>query len=236
MKSKVFAALVALWLGAIGARAASPPENPASSFAHFPDTFSPDLPFDVDPNELKKLNLDKQLPEAQRLFDIFAGQLFLAANWPAKPNGSPDTSKDLGDSTTPRVWMGWMPNEKIFQPNGEKPPGWDSASALSEPTHYLWRLSKLIGETRSQVNELDESNQGFTGPLVDQNGNFVRYESYMNQEQYDYIVQNTLDSQEGQEAFLAQQGKLIDFPVNNFTARRRGSLSVKLAWKELGPK
>ena len=200
-----------------------PPENTAQ----FPSTFSPEIPEDVDVEALRKLDRDNQIPEAQRLFDILAWRLFLAINWPAKPDGTPDTAKDLGDATSPRVWMSWMANEDIFRPDGGKPVNWDPAVALKQPVHYLWRMSKMIDETESPVNELNESNQAFTGPLVDQNGNFVRYESYMNRKQYDYIVENELYNQEGQRVFTAQKGRLIEFPL--------ASMGIKLAWKELGP-
>jgi hypothetical protein len=92
----------------------------------------------------------------------------------------------------------------------------------------------MLGESRSPVNELHASDQAFTGPLIDQNGNFVRYESYMNRTQYDYIVENELYNQEGQEAFSAQQRRMIQFPANQATSIKQGSIGIKLAWKELG--
>ena len=36
----------------------------------FPTPLSPDLPFDIDVEAFRKLDRDKQIPEAQRLFDI----------------------------------------------------------------------------------------------------------------------------------------------------------------------
>jgi hypothetical protein len=40
-----------------------------------------------------------------------------------------------------------------------------------------------------------------TGPLIDQNGHYVRYQILVNEPMYDYIVQNGLYSKAGQQAF-----------------------------------
>ncbi|HWR49857.1 MAG TPA: hypothetical protein VN428_02045 [Bryobacteraceae bacterium] len=195
---------------------------------------SPNLPFDVDVVALRKLDRDTQIPEAQRLFDVFAWQAFIALNWPAGPDGTADRSKTLRDSVTPRVWMAWRQNETVFRPDGARPEPWNGARQAVPTDHYMWRSSKMLDESRSPLNELTETVQAFTGPLIDQNGAFVRYESYMNEPQFDYIVQNGLYSQEGQLAFTAK-GQLIEFPANVIGATpRHGSMGIKLAWKELG--
>jgi hypothetical protein len=202
----------------------------------FPKPLSPELPYDVDLKALSRLNRDKQIPEAQRLFDIFAWQAFIALNWPALPDGTPDKSKNMGDTTQPRVWMNWRSNDTIFRADGSKPEPWDPATQLSyRKDLVLWRFTKMLNESRSPVNELDASMQAFTGPLVDQNGIFVRYESYMNKTQFDYIVENELYNQEGQVEFVAVKGKPIQFPANQTEPTlQHGSMGIKLAWKQLG--
>jgi hypothetical protein len=92
----------------------------------------------------------------------------------------------------------------------------------------------MLDESRSPLNELTETVQAFTGPLVDQNAAFVRYESYMNRAQFDYIVENELYNQEGQIEFTTVKGRAIEFPQNvTGAASRHGSMGIKLAWKEL---
>jgi hypothetical protein len=98
----------------------------------FPTPLSPDLPFDVDVEALSRLDRDKQIPEAQRLFDIFAWQMFIALNWPADRDGAPDKSKSMNDNTSKRVWMGWRRNDSVFLPTGEKPAPWEPRKALQE--------------------------------------------------------------------------------------------------------
>jgi hypothetical protein len=217
------------------------PVGPASAAGangplEFPVPLSPDLPFDINIEEFRKLDHDKQIPEAQRLFDIFAWQAFIALNWPAKADGSADRSKNMSDNASPRVWMSWRTNESVFRLDGSRPEPWDSAkdiTASKDPT--LWRFSKMLDEARSPANELTDFVQAFTGPLVDLNGKFVRYESYLNKTQFDYIVENELYNQEGQIEFVANKGQQIRFPANQTgPEKKHGSMGIKLAWKQLG--
>lgn len=200
-----------------------------------PFALSPDLPYDVDVAALSKLDRNKQIPEAQRLFDEFAWQAFIALNWPADANGGPDRTKTLKDNSSKRVWMSWRRNDTVFLPNGERPEPWDPKRTLAEKEHFLWRSSKMLNERRSPENALTDFVQAFTAPLIDQNGVFVRYESYINRVQFDYIVENELYNQEGQIGFVATRGQKIQFPANQTSpVKRHGSMGVKLAWKQLG--
>ena len=203
----------------------------------YPTPLSSDLPFDINVEEFRRLDRDKQIPEAQRLFDIFAWQAFIALNWPAKADGTPDRDKDMSDNTSPRVWMSWRTNESVFKPDGSRPNPWDNAKniAAAAGDHALWRFSKMLDETRSPANELTDFVQAFTGPLVDLNGKFVRYESYLNKTQFDYIVENELYNQEGQIEFVANKGQQILFPANQVAPEKKhGSMGIKFAWKQLG--
>ena len=87
--------------------------NPAF---HLQEPIGSELPFDVNIDALRRLSANPAKKEppfdippenvaaAQRLFDVYSWRAFLALNWPAKPDGAPDTSKNLADSRTPRVW------------------------------------------------------------------------------------------------------------------------------------
>lgn len=188
------------------------PWHEATAQANAEFVISAQLPYDVDVERLRRLNRDEQIPEAQRLFDAFAWQLFLALNWPARPDGMPDPTKTLSDASTPRVWMAWRSNETIFRPQGARPEPWDARHQISPSQHFLWRFSKMMDESRSPINELSESMQAFTGPLVDQNGALVRYESYVNQAQFDYIVQNELTTRKVSLSSLAAKAAASTFP------------------------
>nr|HML31116.1 hypothetical protein [Hyphomicrobium sp.] len=195
---------------------------------------SPDIPYDVDLVKLGQLDRVSQIPEAQRLFDTFAWECFVALNWPATADGAPDTLKTIADTAMPRVWEGWRSNDSIFLSDGARPRPWTSDQAATNSNHVMWRFAKMLDESRDALNELTESTQAFTGPLVDQDGAFVRYESYVNKTEFDYIVQNGLFSQDGQVAF-SQRGGQVSFPANTIgPAPAHGSMAIKLAWKQLG--
>lgn len=210
--------------------------NAAEHATAYPAPLSPQLPYDVDVAALRRLDRFEQIPEAQRLFDIFAWRAFVALSWPARADGSPDTSKSLADATSPRVWMGWRGNDTVFLPDGSKPEPWNAAAALrANAVPTLWRHTKMLDESRTASAELSDSMQAFTGPLVDQNGVFVRYESLINEAQFKYLFDNALYNQEGQIDFVATRGKPIEFPANRVApAPQHGSYGIKLAWKQLG--
>jgi hypothetical protein len=70
-------------------------------------------------------------------------------------------------------------------------------------------------------------NQLTTGPLIDQNGEYVRYAVQMNQDAFNYIVTNKLYTVQGQQA-----AKSIAFPPG--TSSAVGAITTKAAWKVLG--
>jgi hypothetical protein len=169
------------------------------------------------------------------LFDAFAWQALIALNYPANPDGTPNRAAGLKDNASPRVWMSWRPNETVYLTDGGTPEPWNAVKQAAPGERFMWRFSKMLDESRSAVNELSESMQAFTGPLVDQNGALVRYESYINEPAFSYILQNQLYNQEGQYEFVARKAQEIAFPQNVTGSRPRyGAMGVKFAWKELG--
>lgn len=167
---------------------------------------------------------DTNLPEAQRDFDVFAWRAFVALNWPAMANGNPDPSKGFNgiSQTTALVWEFWEPTANVFLANGAKPT-W--SPSLNQPIDHFkagWR----------QTAPVNEGLQAFSGPLVDQNGHWVHYISYMNRVEFDYLtVGKELYNLEGQADYL--RNHTIDFPQGNDTTY--GAIEIKLAWKFLSP-
>ena len=80
---------------------------------------------------------------------------------------------------------------------------------------------------------LNFSGQPFgTGPLIDLNGQYARYEIRVNQDGFNYIVQNTLYNKQGQAA-LTQP---VQFPTGVTGANQPvGAIVIKAAWRVLGP-
>jgi hypothetical protein len=190
---------------------------------------SPELPYDVDVGKVRKLDDEGKIPIAQKEFDILAWQTFIALNWPADKDGQPDKSKTIADSNGLRVWNFWRSADSIFLPDGAKPAPWEDTSSFSEEP-----LTKTKAAWRQHSTSADQNFQAFSGPLVDQNGKWVRYQVLVNREEFEYIFKNELYSQDGQVKFSQRpQENTVDFPVNEGT-KRHGAIEIKLAWKELG--
>jgi hypothetical protein len=215
-------------LGAEESATSTPPIQEGSGDT-FPTLLSPDLPFDVDIAKIRKLDEEGKIPVAQREFDALAWQAFIALNWPADKDGQPDRSRTIADSEGLRVWNFWRSADSIFLPDGAKPAPWENTATFSEEP-----LTKTKAAWRQHSTSADQNFQAFSGPLVDQNGKWVRYQVLVNREEFEYIFENELYSQDGQVKFSQKpQENMVDFPVNEGT-KRHGAIEIKLAWKELG--
>lgn len=197
------------------------------------------MPYDVDRSVVQPLVDTGQIAQAQKLFDTFAWETFLALNSPADANGNPDFNVQKDDPQQPRVWEFFRESSSVFLPDGAQPEPW--AGSFSKkltaqvkrreaPTRRLWMTSLGSQKSANESSLLDESLQAFTGPLVDLNGNWVRYEVLINKTEFDYLNQNELYNLDGQAAYTAKN--VIDFPPNDGT-NRHGSMEIKLAWKQL---
>src|SRR6266700_2798430 len=139
----------------------------------FPIPVSSNLPYDVNIELIRKLDHDGQIAVAQRHFDILSWQAFIALNWPANPDGTPN--KKMSDNTSSRVWSYWRNASTIFLPEGAAPkprgaPVEDLGGNLLNMTKAAWRTSPSA----------NENFEAFSGPLVDQNGKWVRYQVMVN--------------------------------------------------------
>ncbi|MBW8780477.1 MAG: hypothetical protein JF599_01115 [Verrucomicrobia bacterium] len=246
-------ALVSLVLPCSVALAAPASSTPTKGIdLHFPAAFSADLPYDVNIEGLRALSdtpqkarppftiPDDNIPAAQRLFDIFSWQTFIALNWPALPNGQPNSKLTIADALAPRVWEFYVDAGQVYRKDGAAPLGWQDAVTAGQ-NKVFWMSGMAIGTPADKKNAGDGdyvipvisggsgSLQAFTGPLVDQQGKWVRYQAAMNDVEFDYIVENKLYNLEGQAAYTAK--KQISFPVNKGT--KHGSMEIKMSWKQM---
>jgi hypothetical protein len=163
----------------------------------------------------------------------------VALNWPANPDGSPNTNGKIGQAAgAPVVWENWRESRSIFLPGGATPAPWGQDTPLP-PVCARYKGKPLPANTLrlTQVgktpNILDESSEPFeTGPLIDQNGQYTRYEILTNQPMFDYILDHKLYSKAGQAAFAAD----ADFPFSDPASASVGSIMVKSAWIKMGGK
>jgi len=174
-----------------------------------------------------------KLDHVQAGFDSYSWLTFLGLNAPADgsgPIGSPPTPG--GDA--PAVWESWKELSDVMLPDGATPLPWDAPRAVPAACRGLGggKVLRMVGKTPTL---LEDTNQPFdTGPLIDQNGNYVRYEILINRPMFEFIVQNRLYSKAGQAAFTGK----IAFPqgaVTGKTSGTMGAFTIKAAWKVLGP-
>jgi hypothetical protein len=228
MKSGLLA-LAILALGGSLAVVCGTAPAPAAAPEPPPPTKSPVIPYQV-PDHPQTLT-----PEASRpFFDSFSWQSFVALNWPVALDssgrypvrGKANPGKTIGDSG-PRVWESWKASWETFQKGGAAPSDWSSfdaafpCTAESAGDRVLVMVSKVGSVT-------DGINEAFSGPLVDQNRNYARYEIRFNETQYNAIRNN-------QWYLRAKLPKDPSKPVNfaSSVPGSYGAIEVKAAWREL---
>jgi len=183
------------------------------------------MPFDV----LQKHRPDVDnpivpIPTQEEIYD-FAWQSFIALNWPYKRDGKrgrPDRSGKLapirnnGKPHPPVVWETYMAPGTVFT----DPEGWDvkwstpdfendrTGLRLLEPPTYNGIFAPGINQPYTHANVP-------TGPVIDQNRNYLRYEVTLNQSFFTYIKQFSYYDADIQKRAV---GDYVDFAWTRGTA------------------
>lgn len=159
------------------------------------------------------------LAKAQDSFDIFSWQSFVSMNWPVTASAEEETV--IGDAPqAARKWFSYKTPQQLFAPDYTDP----ICADTTEDELIQLRLSSF-----RQTGGL---------PLIDRNLNYVLYDIRINDVLADYIVDNGLDSIEGQQAF-ADAGNEVDFPLGFYddsdarSGGGEGAAAMKSAWKIL---
>ena len=175
---------------------------------------------------------EQKLLAIQGDFDIYSWNTFIALNWPPGPDGKGDPKKTIGQNgDNDTVWEQYRNVANIFLPGGAKP---SYNGPVSVPTQCKASYKpgmKIVSQVGKTPTVLTEFSQPFnTGPLIDQNGNYTRYEILVNKPMFDYILQNTLYSKAGQKVFSGA----VKFPCGVLNGPE-GAIMVKAAWKAIDP-
>ncbi|MEL7091264.1 MAG: hypothetical protein AAFN94_05975 [Pseudomonadota bacterium] len=200
---------MALAVGWFAARDVPPPQ-PISDVVY-------DLPADVDPVAGAPDLAD---------YDTFSWLSFLALNAPA------DQTKFSDAPDSEPTWAGWMEDFQILVQDGQVPPPWGSARNIPPLCRAIAteaNITRVLTHASKTAGVVNLFEQAQSGPLIDQNGAYVRYEILVNQPMYDYIVDNQLYNLVGLDAFGP-----IDFPSGNPRSGEIGAIMVKAAWKVMG--
>ncbi len=234
--------------------AATPPY--LGSFPNFAQTLTPAFPGDVDAALKMKLERAKQFDAVQRLFDLDAWQMFVAVNWPTNDGGQP--APLIADANFgPPHWTLWQTSSQIFRTDGKRPIACGPSPAganlleaqaqrpapllrglplMEKPPNVSPRSVLLLGNLSAvgNISVLDlgkgETSQAFSGPLIDQNGNFVHYLIAMDPHEVGYVCGAGVYNINGQVAFSAKHDTL-QFPVGTDSVDWSGATELKFAWK-----
>jgi hypothetical protein len=197
-----------------------------------PIVLSPAIPGDVTEASIPpNSDRNQKLLLAQGDFDIYSWNTFIALNWPPGPNGIGDPNKKIGQNgDNDTVWEHYRDVADVFLAGGAVPT-WKGQDSLPPPeckADYTpgMRVVSQVGKTPN-VLTVSENLQPFkTGPLIDQNGVFTRFEILVNKPMFDYILSNTLYSKAGQQVFSGA----VKFPCGVLNGAE-GAIMVKSAWK-----
>lgn len=162
------------------------------------------------------------LENLQHGFDVYSWKTFAALNAPAGSDGviGPDVQT---------VWETWREPFSIFLPGGATPPPWGTSEQTPAACAGVaaegngMKLLRMVGKTPDVLTAFDQPFD--TGPLIDQNGRYTRYEIIVNESMFNYIVNNTLYNTQGQSAFGD-----VDFPAGSDTVGV-GAIMAKAAWR-----
>jgi hypothetical protein len=179
-------------------------------------------------------------------FAEFAWREFVALNWPAAIDqatklpvrGQADTALQFADQPSrPRVWETWKSDWEIV--------GTADPAVPPNPTEWSsWKVNGGVNICDKSGNANNEHvlmvmatpgqmvrgiNQANTGPLIDQNENYVRYETRLNQSEY----QTILDKKWYIAANLPKPPTFPEFEMS--TPGKYGAIELKISWRELAP-
>ncbi|WP_041409767.1 hypothetical protein [Sinorhizobium fredii] len=139
--------------------------------------------------------------------DCYAWQLFVALNWPAKPNScEPDSSRKLGDDG-PVVWETWISKQNVFLKDAKAPPAWDDHCGGQTQAKELFPTAQI----QAVIDSLPVVAPGLEVPGGDFS-NAADEEVRLNRSALTFIRDETLYSLTTQRKKASSGQRKIDFP------------------------
>jgi len=181
--------------------------------------------------------------QAQRMFDCWSWQTFVALNWPAddERRGVPDEKKPISDPGD-RVWETYKQVYETFQPGDAEwsldGRGWNDRQPLPEVCQEALRAAGISPEESRTFQVLNETHQAFGNQfndLIDRNGNVTHYEVRLNEAEFEFIKGGGFARTGAYDwnGPLGTTKSLLAFPDNRSSVTGQGATEVKAAFKVL---
>jgi len=180
------------------------------------------IPHEVEPLPGKELT--------QKDFDCFSWQSLVGLSWAATAdaNGKPDTSIPFGQvgSRGLVVWQTYKNWDAVFPQN-------DNPNPCPDGTDNCWNTPLAGGENLYMTSKsggfLDDQVQAVPNAwLTDQNGQLTRYEILVNEDEFEFVIDNRLYDGRIQKNYPNN----INMPPGK-KGVRVGPIELKAAWKIL---
>jgi len=164
-------------------------------------------------------------------FDDYSWRLFVGMVWPVAEDkrGVADTGKTPGDAG-PRVFETYKSLWEVFHEDGTAPTA--NFNDYDTAAHNACKVTPQFGDivlaSTTPYGDIGQSGVGvLEGPLVAQNGRYVRYQTLYNQPAYDFIVRNKyfLRTNLPQVPDSSAGVPAMQFPD--------GSIAIKAAWLDM---
>ena len=219
-----------------------------SSAAPPPATFPSIPPVVISGNIPSKVPIPSSAPpnapseQFRPYFDWFSWESFIALNWPASTTGrgnpnQPNTPSVFTSmtNTTPVTWGTYKANWELYDQYDKRPTPWNSYDVPYAPIlcpQATQQEKQLLMVTKGDT-ELQDVDEAFSFPLVDQASNFVFFEVRYNEWYYDFVR----GSDTNPKSWLYINSNLptdytpVPLPPNS--ASDADSIMVKAAWRNL---
>jgi hypothetical protein len=176
--------------------------------------------------------------QARPWFDDFSWRSFIALNWPVDParRGVPKSPNNpsvfLGAGAAyPTVWGSYREAYELYRVDNTPPPPFGSSTVTNTvcgPTAIGTKILLMAAKSGTLLQDVDQS---FSYPLVDQNNNYIYYEIRFNADQYDFVRNNGLYL--AKNLMAAEMKAPIAMPISSPQPYRQGAVMLKAAWKQM---
>lgn len=157
--------------------------------------------------------------------DDFSWASFIAVNWPA------DGSIIGKGADAVAAWQSWKLDSDVLVPDGQVPIPFKQPSPIPAACTQVAPPGTRVLTHDTKMGRLGDFLTPGNGPLIDQNGEYVRFEILVNEPMYDFILANKLYSVAGQAAY--NPGGVLALPAG-VQGGATGSVMLKVAWKLMG--